>query len=104
MSSKHQQQHLPLPQPSIAHHYRVEVLTHSSTRCSSEQQPSTGDWVHPIDTNLLATSYQQLTIIDKSKKAASKMAAWSLRLLYLSYYPTCEGGGLSYRLQTIQTN
>ena len=25
------------------------------------------------------------------------MAAWSLRLLYLNYYPTWEGGVLSFR-------
>ena len=35
---------------------------------------------------------------------ASKMAAWSLRLLYLSYYPTWEGGGLSFRPKQIQAN
>ena len=31
--------------------------------------------------------------------AASKMAAWTLRLLYLSYYPTWEGGGVMFGLQ-----
>ena len=36
--------------------------------------------------------------------AASKMAVWSLRLLYLSYYPTWECGGLSFRPQQIETN
>ena len=60
MYSKHQQQHLPLPQPSIAHQCGVEVPTpHTSTRCSSEQQPSTGVRMHPIDTNLHATSCQR---------------------------------------------
>ena len=44
---------------------------------------------------------QRLIIIDKSKMVESKMAAWRLRLLYLSYYPTWEGGGLSFRPQKI---
>ena len=42
MYSKHQQQHLPLLQSSIAHQYDVETPTLTSTRCSSEQRPSTG--------------------------------------------------------------
>ncbi len=34
--------------------------------------------------------------------AASNMAAWRLRLLYLNYYPTWEGGVLSFRPLQIQ--
>ena len=47
MYFKQQQQHLPLPQPSIAH------------QCSSEQRPSTGVRMHPINTNLHAASCQR---------------------------------------------
>ena len=34
--------------------------------------------------------------------AASNTAAWRLRLLYLNYYPTWEGGVLSFRPLQIQ--
>ena len=37
----------------------VSKCPHTSTRCSSEQQPSTGVRMHPIDTNLHAASCQR---------------------------------------------
>ncbi len=49
-------------------------------------------------------NYQRLIIIDKSKRVASNMAVWSLRLLYLNNYPSQEGGVLSFRPQQIQVN
>ena len=36
--------------------------------------------------------------------AASKMAVWSLILLYISYYPTWDGGGLMLGLQKSKQN
>ena len=37
----------------------VSKCPHTSTRCSSEQRPSTGVRMHPIDTNLNAASCQR---------------------------------------------
>ena len=36
-------------------------------------------------------NYNRLIIIDKSNMAASKMADWNLKWLYLSYYSTQKG-------------
>ena len=38
---------------------RCPKCPHTSTRCSSEQQPTNGVWMHPIDTNLHATCCQR---------------------------------------------
>ena len=44
-------------------------------------------------------NYHMLIIIDKSIMAASKMADWSLKWLYLSYYSTQKGDVLGCMVQ-----
>ena len=43
------------------------------------------------------TKITTVTYCRKSKMAASKMAAWRLRWIYLNYNPNWESGVLSFR-------